>query len=38
MMGEQLIVRNRFTEHLIRRNGKVLSLGGESKSWSYGDG
>lgn len=35
-MGEFLLGRTRYTEKLIRRNGKVKSLGGESKSWLYG--
>lgn len=35
-VGDILIGRTRFTEKLIRRNGRILSLGGESKTWMYG--
>jgi len=34
-IGGITIVRSRFTETLIRRNGRILSLGGESKTWTY---
>ena len=36
-IGDMTLVRSRFTETLIRRNGKILSLGGESKTWLYGE-
>ena len=36
-IGGMLVVRSRFTETLIRRNGRILSLGGESKTWTYGE-
>ncbi|MBU8974602.1 hypothetical protein JI752_000470 [Lysobacter sp. MMG2] len=35
-IGDMTMVRSRFTETLIRRNGKILSQGGESKTWVYG--
>lgn len=37
-MGEYLLGRTRYTEKLIRRAGRVMSLGGESKSWVYAGG
>lgn len=37
-LGELLVARTRYTEKLIRRNGRILSLGGDSKTWIYGDG
>jgi hypothetical protein len=36
-MGQMLLGRTRFTEKLVRRNGTIRSLGGETKSWVYGD-
>lgn len=36
LLGERLISRGRFSEKLIRRIGKIKSLGGSSESWSYG--
>ncbi|MFC3549415.1 hypothetical protein ACFOLC_00115 [Lysobacter cavernae] len=35
-VGDILIGRTRFTERLVRRNGRIVSLGGESKTWMYG--
>lgn len=34
-IGELLVARTRYTEKLIRRNARILSLGGESKTWIY---
>lgn len=34
-IGELLLARTRYTEKLIRRNARILSLGGESKTWIY---
>jgi hypothetical protein len=34
-LGDMTLGRDRTTEHLIRRNLRVLSTGGESNSWAY---
>lgn len=36
LLGERLISRTRASETLIRRVGRIKSLGGKSESWSYG--
>lgn len=35
LLGERLVSRGRFSEKLIRRVGKIKTLGGNSESWSY---
>lgn len=34
-LGDMTLARDRSTEHLIRRNGRILSTGGEIRSWAY---
>ncbi|AIF48332.1 hypothetical protein [Dyella japonica] len=34
-LGDMTLARDRTTEHLIRRNGHILSTGGESRTWAY---
>lgn len=34
-LGDMTLARDRSTEHLIRRNGRILSTGGEILSWAY---
>ncbi|RDI97118.1 hypothetical protein DVT68_18750 [Dyella solisilvae] len=34
-LGKMTVGRDRSTEHLIRRQGRILSTGGESKVWAY---
>jgi hypothetical protein len=34
-LGDMTVTRVRGTEHLIRRNGHILSQGGEFKTWVY---
>ena len=34
-LGDMTLARSRGTERLIRRNGQILSAGGEFKSWVY---
>jgi ketosteroid isomerase-like protein len=34
-LGDMTLARDRTTEHLIRRNGRILSTGGESRVWAY---
>jgi len=34
-LGDTTLSRVRGTEHLIRRNGRILSMGGEFKTWVY---
>lgn len=34
-LGDMTLARSRGTETLIRRNGHILSIGGEFKSWAY---
>jgi hypothetical protein len=34
-LGDMTLARSRGTETLIRRNGRILSTGGEFKSWAY---
>jgi hypothetical protein len=34
-LGDMILARSRGTETLIRRNGHILSTGGEFKSWAY---
>ncbi|WP_430390293.1 hypothetical protein [Dyella sp. 20L07] len=34
-LRDMTLARDRTTEHLIRRNGRILSTGGESKVWAY---
>jgi len=34
-LGDMTLARSRGTERLIRRNGRVLSAGGEFTSWVY---
>jgi len=36
-MGDAVLVRSRATDRLVRRVGRVRSLGGESKTWVYGN-
>ena len=35
LLGDRLLVRSVTTETLIRRTGKILSLGGRTESWGY---
>jgi ketosteroid isomerase-like protein len=35
-LGDRLVARTRGTDRLIRRNGKILSQGGDTKTWMYG--
>jgi hypothetical protein len=34
-LGDMTLARDRTTEHLIRRNGRILSTGGDSRVWAY---
>ena len=34
-VGDAMLARSRGTERLIRRAGRILSQGGESKTWVY---
>ncbi|MDR3445490.1 MULTISPECIES: hypothetical protein [unclassified Dyella] len=34
-LGDMTLARERTTEHLIRRNGRILSTDAESKVWAY---
>jgi hypothetical protein len=34
-LGDMTLARSRGTETFIRRNGQILSTGGEFKSWAY---
>lgn len=34
-MANMTLVRSRSVEHLIRRNGRILSTGGEATVWTY---
>ena len=34
-VGDMTLARSRGTEHLIRRNGRILSRGGEFRTWAY---
>lgn len=34
-VGDQLLARSRGSERLVRRLGRIRSLGGTSESWSY---
>lgn len=34
-LGDMTLARSRGTETLIRRNGRILSTGGEFRSWVY---
>ncbi len=34
-LGDRTLSRDRTTEQLIRRDGRILSTGGESKVWAY---
>jgi len=34
-LGDKTLARDRTTEHLIRRNGRILTTGGESRVWAY---
>ncbi len=34
-IGDTMLARSRGTEKLIRRAGRILSQGGESKTWTY---
>ncbi|QNK01559.1 hypothetical protein [Dyella telluris] len=34
-LGGMTLARDRTTEHLIRRHGRILSTGGESRVWAY---
>ncbi|HEX6610948.1 MAG TPA: hypothetical protein VF051_09245 [Hyphomicrobiaceae bacterium] len=35
-LGDRLVARTRGTDRLIRRNGTILSQGGDTKTWMYG--
>jgi hypothetical protein len=35
LLGDRLVSRSRTTETLIRRSGRILSLGGRTESWAY---
>lgn len=36
-LGDSVLVRSRATDRLVRRVGRIRSLGGESKTWVYGN-
>ncbi|WP_201314505.1 hypothetical protein [Dyella sp. EPa41] len=34
-LGDMTIARDRTTDHLIRRNGRILSIASEARVWTY---
>lgn len=34
-LGDMTLARDRTTDHLIRRNGRILSIASEAKVWTY---